>query len=100
MFAELTFNRCFFTAQVCNTAYKQSLTEEIIFIFTLSDSIKLKQEILNRFQVKIHFHDACGRQYFTLEKSNENIKKYITEYFKKQNMKAVFSEDGLQFVID
>ena len=68
-------------------------------ILALSDITKLKKEINDRFAVRIHFHDGCGGQYFSLDERNDEIQKYITAYFADMNMQAVFSEDGLYFTV-
>ena len=59
--------------------------------------IELKNEAQEHFTDKIHFHDACGGQYFSLETKNEMLVKFIKEYFAKQSFNAVFSDDGLNF---
>lgn len=68
-------------------------------ILTLSEVTKLKKEVNDRFSVQIHFHDGCGGQYFSLDQSNDELKKFIIAYFTNINMQAVFSEDGLYFTI-
>lgn len=62
--------------------------------------IELKNEAQEHFTDKIHFHDACGGQYFTLETKNEMLATFIEKYFAKQNIKAVFSDDGLNFSLE
>lgn len=37
-------------------------------IVDFSEVIKLKNAVNSEFGEKVHFHDACGGQYFTLEK--------------------------------
>ena len=69
-------------------------------IVTLSEATKLKKEVNDRFSAQIHFHDSCGGQYFSLDESNDELKKYITAYFTNRNMQAVFSEDGLHFTVE
>ena len=36
---------------------------------SITEASQLKKEILERFGTVLHFHDGCGGQYFTLEKS-------------------------------
>lgn len=38
-------------------------------IVDFSEVIKLKNAVNSEFGEKVHFHDACGGQYFTLEKT-------------------------------
>jgi hypothetical protein len=69
-------------------------------ILSLSEVSELKKEVADRFSVKIHFHDGCGGQYFTLDENNDELKSYINAYFLSKNMQASFSEDGLHFVAE
>lgn len=62
--------------------------------------IELKNEAQEHFTDKIHFHDACGGQYFSLETKNEMLATFIEKYFAKHNIKAVFSDDGLNFSLE
>ena len=62
--------------------------------------IELKNEAQEHFTDKIYFHDACGGQYFSLETKNEMLATFIEKYFAKQNIKAVFSDDGLNFSLE
>ncbi|MGN0522208.1 MAG: hypothetical protein ACI4IQ_06180 [Eubacterium sp.] len=68
-------------------------------ILTLSEAADLKKEINDNFSVELHFHDGCGGQYFSLEKVDDKVKDYIIRYFSSKNMKAVFSDDGLNFTV-
>jgi len=68
-------------------------------ILTLFEVNKLKKEVFDRFSAKIHFHDGCGGQYFSLDESNDELQKYITAYFTDMNIQAAFSEDGLYFTV-
>lgn len=71
-----------------------------IAILSLTDVITLKQEVKNLFSAEVHFHDHCGGQYFTLEETGDELKKYIIQFFAEKNGTAVFSQDGLQFTIE
>ena len=62
--------------------------------------IKFKNELMNKQSVYLHFHDGCGGQYFTLEKTGEEIRKCIGEFLSDNKLKASFSNDGLQFTVD
>lgn len=70
-------------------------------ILTVSfDFVKnLKKALQTEFSVYLHFHDACGGQYFTLEQTSDDIKSFIYSYLQKQNMTAVFTDDNLQFTV-
>ncbi|MDF2473971.1 MAG: hypothetical protein K0R21_1753 [Anaerocolumna sp.] len=56
---------------------------------------------------KIHFHDACGGQSFSVEPLGncaceghyEEMKKEITGYFKEKGITVKFSENHLDFIL-
>lgn len=56
---------------------------------------------------KLHLHDACGSQSFTIEASGnrtgeggyEDMVNVITEYFNSMNIRIKFFEKGLGFMI-
>lgn len=68
-------------------------------VMSLSEVVALKKEIDERYQIKLHFHDGCGGQYFTLEHTTADIQKYIADYLLKKNLCVSFSTDGRHFSI-
>ena len=68
-------------------------------IIDFSEVIKLKESVKNEFNEKVHFHDACGGQYFTLEKDNENLRNFITQFMLKNGYRVRFY-DNISFVIE
>lgn len=68
-------------------------------VISFSEVIKLKDAVSKNFDEKMHFHDACGGQYFTLEKTNKNLQKFITDFMKNSGYKAIFDDDGLSFTL-
>lgn len=67
-------------------------------MISFDEVLKLKEAVKNEFGEKVHFHDQCGGQYFTLEvKNNRALQSFIEEYFKKLKLKAEFSDDGSSF---
>ena len=68
-------------------------------VLTLSEVAELKKEIANHFSTQVHFHDRCGGQSFSLDETNNEIQQFIMAYFADLNMRAVFSEDSLQFTV-
>lgn len=68
-------------------------------IISFSEVIKLKDAVSKNFGEKVHFHDACGGQYFTLEKTDKNLQKFITNFMKDSGFKTVFDDDGLSFIL-
>ncbi|MGN0692058.1 MAG: hypothetical protein ACI4K7_06910 [Oscillospiraceae bacterium] len=68
-------------------------------IISISDASELKKASEEKFSSKLHFHDGCGGQYFTVDEPSDELKAFITEYFAAKNMRAVFSEDGSSFSV-
>ena len=65
-----------------------------------SEVSKLKEAADKKFSAYVHFHDRCGGQFFSLEEENEEVKKFVEEYFAAQDIRAIFSEDGLTFTLE
>lgn len=57
---------------------------------------ELKKFVEEKHGQVLHFHDTCGSGvYFSLDKKNEDIEKFLTEYFEKLGKKIKISENGL-----
>ena len=65
-----------------------------------SEVSKLKEAADKKFSAYVHFHDRCGGQFFSLEEENEEVKKFIEEYFSDQGINAKFADDGLTFTLE
>lgn len=56
---------------------------------------------------KVHLHDACGSQSFTIDLLNaelgkndyDNMKNEINHFFQEKKISVIFSEDNLSFVL-
>lgn len=68
-------------------------------IFSFNQVIELKKIIKEKFGKHLHFHDACGGQYFSFDKADEEVKNFLADYFAQNNLMPDFSADGLSFVI-
>ena len=68
-------------------------------IIDFSKVIKLKEAVQNEFDEKVHFHDACGGQYFTLENTSPKLQEFINAQVQTLDYTAKFSPDGLSFTI-
>ncbi len=68
-------------------------------IVSLDDIIELRKEVLTKFNAKVHVHDTCPAQAFSLDEPNLEVCNYITEYFNKKGLRAVFSDDGVNFMV-
>lgn len=69
-------------------------------IVDFSEVIKLKNAVNSEFGEKVHFHDACGGQYFTLEKNNPEMVEFIKTYVQKLGYMADFDVNGLSFTME
>ncbi|MGN0610703.1 MAG: hypothetical protein ACI4JI_02865 [Ruminiclostridium sp.] len=66
---------------------------------SITEASLLKKEIMGRFGTALHFHDGCGGQYFTLEKSNDEITGFIKEYFAAKGRTVTFIANETQFTV-
>lgn len=69
-------------------------------VLSLKDVAELKKQSEEGFSVKIHFHDACGGQYFTVDEPAEELKEFIITFLRSRNLKAVFSDNGEHFTVE
>lgn len=69
-------------------------------ILTLSEAAELKKETAEKCSVRLHFHDGCGGQYFSLDQPDEAAAQHIAEFLALRNRRALFSEDGLRFTVE
>lgn len=61
---------------------------------------ELKKLIAEKYNVELHFHDSCGSgAYFSLEQPDEEITRFIQEYFRAKNRTVEVSPSGLNFSV-
>ena len=65
------------------------------------DTVKiLKAELMDNFNIYLHFHDACGGQYFSFDEvPNDEVIKYAEKFFHNLNYKIQIADDKLSFYI-
>ena len=68
-------------------------------IVSISEAAELKKVIKTKFGADIHFHDACGGQYFSVDNANEDLKSFVLKYFAEKGLSARFSEDLRGFYV-
>ncbi len=76
-------------------------------IVTLNDISDMNHSLEDKgLSFKVHLHDACGAQSFTMEELRENndgqkdaMQQVIKEYFEGKRAKIEFSQDGMGFVV-
>ena len=69
-------------------------------IFNIFAVTELKKKISELFSVEVHFHDACGGQYFTVDELTDEMKAFLIEYFSERKLKVHFSESGDSFTVE
>lgn len=66
-----------------------------------SQVLEMKKAVDEVFHLNVHFHDACGGQYFSLdEKPSQELEDFITEYFAKKNIAVEFTTDRKRFTLE
>ena len=77
-------------------------------ILTYNDVYEINQKLDEReLEFKLHLHDVCGSQSFTLELLSDNMpekcydemKKVIRDYFEERQIKVAFLENNLEFIV-
>jgi hypothetical protein len=66
----------------------------------LEQVINLKKELNDRFNVVLHFHDACGKQSFSFDDIPDNkVIEFLENYFMRMKSKAIFDRDNRHFTL-
>lgn len=69
--------------------------------FDYSDVLKMKKAVDEVFHLNVHFHDACGGQYFSLdEKPSDELRRFIVNYFEKLGIKVNYTNDFQIFTLE
>ncbi len=69
------------------------------YIVTYAQVLEMKSAVAEHFSDKVHFHDACGGQYFNFDAVNPQLKDFIINYYSSQGIEAVFSDDEINFTL-
>ena len=69
-------------------------------MLSFSEIIQLKQELADRTGADLHYHDVCPKPFFTLERTDSDIRSCITEFLAQKRHVPRFSDDGLQFTAE
>ncbi|MCR5265710.1 MAG: hypothetical protein K6E29_03845 [Cyanobacteria bacterium RUI128] len=56
--------------------------------------IELKNILEEKFESKLHLHDTCGGQYFSVENLTPSAKDYIEYYFSERNYQTIYDNDN------
>lgn len=67
-------------------------------ILNINEVIEFKNKVSEKFNTKIHFHDSCGGQCFSVEnRCSDELKAFIEEYFKSKGGTVSFNADNSSF---
>lgn len=69
-------------------------------VVTYDAVLQMKQAVKEAGLPYVHFHDGCGGQYFSLDEANQALRAFLVQYYDAQGVEAVFSEDGLHFILE
>ncbi len=69
-------------------------------IFSFPQVKVLKEEMQEKFNTHLHFHDRCGGQFFNLDDPTDEQVEYINAWFAKKNCSLFWSEDRKMFYVD
>ena len=62
--------------------------------------IELKKTLDENFGLRLHLHDSCGGQYFSVDNITPQAKNFIMEYFRNINYMVKFNEDDNEFYLE
>lgn len=66
----------------------------------LEQVINLKKELNDRFNIVLHFHDACGKQSFSFDDiPDKKVIEFLENYFMKMKSKVTFNSDNRYFTL-
>ena len=65
--------------------------------FSYSQVLEFKRILDEKFGVYLHFHDACGGQYFSFD---DEVYQFLTSYFANIGGKIHIAANKLTFTVD
>lgn len=69
-------------------------------IFSFPQVKVLKDEMQEKFNTHLHFHDRCGGQHFNLDEPTDEMREYINAWFAAKGCHLAWSEEGDMFYVD
>ena len=67
-------------------------------ILSLNDFLGFRNDLMNKFSLYVHMHDACTGQTFTFDsRLPDEAANWISEYFAGRGQNVVFYSDGTGF---
>ena len=69
--------------------------------FSYSQVLEFKRILDEKFGVYLHFHDACGGQYFSFDEAEKDeVYQFLTSYFANIGGKINIADNKLTFTVD
>ena len=69
--------------------------------FSYSQVLEFKRILDEKFVVYLHFHDACGGQYFSFDEAEKDeVYQFLTSYFANIGGKINIADNKLTFTVD
>lgn len=68
-------------------------------VLNLDEVIELQKYLESKNAVKIHLHDACGGQYFTLDEPSQSTIDLIKKFLENKKIEARYSDKFDSFTI-
>ena len=69
-------------------------------MLNLSEIIQLKEQLHEKYDAELHYHDVCPKPFFTMEQTSAEIQSCITAFLESKRCVPRFSNDGLQFTVE
>ena len=69
-------------------------------ILDFTEVLELKKVVQEKYNIYVHFHDACGGQYFSMEETKDGVQQFIKDFFSVKKLLPVFTDDGLTFTLE
>ena len=64
------------------------------------EAAELKKQLAEKFDLTLHLHDACGAQYFSLDKAaGDEARELIVSFIGNLRGKVTFTEGGKAFTV-
>ncbi len=72
---------------------------EVVKMLNLFEANELIKSIKESNGAKLHLHDTCGGQYFTIDNGNEETISLIIEYLTIKKQKYSIQKDNMSFTV-
>ena len=64
------------------------------------EASELKKQLAEKFDTALHMHDACGAQYFSLDRAaGKEAEEFIVNFIKSIGGRVTFTKDGKAFTV-